>query len=127
MQNEELNMETWITEVMNTYGYFGILLLIALECGRYSLADSFHWLKLNFNSCRYGTYEFWGIFTVYYSGFLNLDSVLVYVGAAVGASWSTIVGYMNTYSNVVLLLLIVLFVLFIIFYMIKRAKPSHQK
>jgi membrane protein DedA with SNARE-associated domain len=29
------------------------------------------------------------------------NAVLIYVGAAVGASWETIVGYMDMYSNIV--------------------------
>lgn len=38
-------------------------------------------------------------------GSLIWNSVLVYIGAAVGASWETIVGYMDIYSNVVYVLL----------------------
>ncbi len=206
-------METWITEVMNTYGYFGILLLIALEnifppipseviltfggfmtttsnmsiigviifstigslVGAVALygigllidvnrlekiVDKWgHILRLTSKDIdkanawfhKFGVWAVFfgrlvplvrslisipagmahmnfGVFLLFTTvGSLIWNSVLVYVGAAVGASWSTIVGYMNTYSNVVLLLLIVLFVLFIIFYMIKRAKPYHQK
>ncbi len=206
-------METWITEVMNTYGYFGILLLIALEnifppipseviltfggfmtttsnmsiigviifstigslVGAVALygigllidvnrlekiVDKWgHILRLTSKDIdkanawfhKFGVWAVFfgrlvplvrslisipagmahmnfGVFLLFTTvGSLIWNSVLVYVGAAVGASWSTIVGYMNTYSNVALLLLIVLFVLFIIFYMIKRAKPYHQK
>lgn len=38
-------------------------------------------------------------------GSLIWNSVLVYIGAAVGASWETTVGYMDIYSNVVYVLL----------------------
>ncbi len=66
-----------------------------------------------------------GIFLFFTTvGSLIWNSVLVNVGAAVGASWSTIVGYMDTYSNVVLLLLVVFFVLFIILFLRNRVK-SH--
>lgn len=34
-------------------------------------------------------------------GSLIWNTGLVYIGAAVGASWGTVVGYMNVYSNVV--------------------------
>ncbi|MCM3747758.1 DedA family protein [Paenibacillus pasadenensis] len=40
-------------------------------------------------------------------GSLVWNTVLVYVGATVGASWETIVGYMDVYSNVVYVLLAV--------------------
>ena len=64
-----------------------------------------------------------GIFLLFTTiGSLIWNSVLVSVGAAVGASWSTIVGYMDTYSNVVLLVLVVIFVLFLILFMKSRMK-----
>lgn len=205
-------MENWITEVMNTYGYMGILLLIALEnifppipseviltFGGFMTTTSNmsiigvivvstigsvvgaivlygigllidvnrlgkivdrwgHILRLTSKDIRkvndwFNKFGVWavflgrlvplvrslisipagmahmnfGIFLLFTTvGSLIWNSILVSVGAAVGASWSTIVGYMDTYSNVVLLLLVVLFVLFIILFMKKRVKPHDQ-
>lgn len=58
-------------------------------------------------------------------GSLIWNSVLVIVGAKVGSSWSTIVRYMNTYSNIVLFLLTVMFV-FVIFLYYRKRKRSHD-
>ncbi len=58
-------------------------------------------------------------------GSLIWNSVLVSVGAAVGTSWSTIVGYMDTYSNITLLVLVVIFVLFIILFLKNRVKSNN--
>jgi membrane protein DedA with SNARE-associated domain len=205
-------MENWITEVMNTYGYIGILLLIALEnifppipseviltfggfmtttsnmsiigvivvstigsvIGAIALygigllidvnrlgkiVDKWGTIlrltskdinKVNVWFNKFGVWAVFlgrlvplvrslisipagmahmnfGIFLLFTTvGSLIWNSILVSVGAAVGASWSTIVGYMDTYSNVVLLLLVVLFVLFIILFMKNRVKPHDQ-
>src|SRR5699024_8960558 len=48
--------------------------------------------------------------------------VLVNIGAAVGESWETIVGYMDVYSNVVYAMLAFLFVLFVVLYARKRRR-----
>ena len=195
-------MENWITEVMNTYGYIGILLLIALEnifppipseviltFGGFmtttsnmsiigvivvstigsvvgaivlygigllidvnrleKIVDKWgHILRLTSKDIdkanawfhKFGVWAVFlgrlvplvrslisipagmahmnfGIFLLFTTvGSLIWNSVLVSVGAAVGASWSTIVGYMDTYSNIVLLLLVVFFVLFLFFF-----------
>ena len=67
-----------------------------------------------------------GIFLLFTTvGSLIWNSVLVSVGAAVGASWSTIVGYMDTYSNITLLVLVVIFVLFIILFLKNRVKSNN--
>ena len=50
------------------------------------------------------------------------NTILVSVGAVVGASWSDIVRYMDIYSSVVYLILGVLIVLFLMFYIKKRRK-----
>ncbi len=55
-------------------------------------------------------------------GSLIWNSVLVYLGATVGSNWSTIAGYMDTYSNVVVIILAVLFVLFVIWFIRNRRK-----
>jgi len=46
--------------------------------------------------------------------------VLVRIGAAVGESWETIVGYMDVYANVVYAVLALLFILFVVLYLRKR-------
>ena len=203
-------MENWITEIMNTYGYIGILLLIAVEnifppipseviltFGGFmttttnmsifgvivvstigsvvgaivlygiglllnvdrleKIVDKWgHILRLTPKDIqkanawfhRFGVWAVFlgrlvplvrslisipagmarmniGVFLLFTTvGSLIWNSVLVSVGAAVGASWSTIVGYMDTYSKVVLLLLVVFFVVFIILYIKKRMKQQ---
>lgn len=195
-------MENWIIEVMNTYGYIGILLLIALEnifppipseviltfggfitttsnmtiigvivfstigsvigaMALYGIGSLIDVKKLEKIVDKWGRilrltskdihranawfHKFggwavfigrliplirslisipagmahmnFGLFLLFTTiGSLIWNSVLVYVGATVGASWSTIVAYMNTYSNIVLLLLVVLSILFIIIF-----------
>lgn len=54
-------------------------------------------------------------------GSLIWNSVLVNVGAAAGASWDVIVGYMDVYSNFVYALLVILFIVFVIWWIRKRA------
>ncbi|HWI47871.1 MAG TPA: DedA family protein [Rummeliibacillus sp.] len=64
-----------------------------------------------------------GVFLLFTTiGSLIWNSILVNVGAAVGSSWSTIAGYMDTYSNVVVIILGVLFVLFVIWFIRSRKK-----
>ena len=64
-----------------------------------------------------------GVFLLFTTiGTLIWNTILVSVGAAVGASWSDIVGYMDIYSNVVYLILAVLIVLFLVFYFFKKRK-----
>ncbi|MFJ8065696.1 DedA family protein [Psychrobacillus sp. NPDC096426] len=204
-------MENWITEVMNVYGYLGILLLIALEnifppipseviltfggfmtttsnmsiigvivfstigsvvgaivlygigllvdvkrlekivnkWGRLLRLTSKDIHKANAWFNKFGVWAvFFGrlvplirslisipagmahmnfiVFLLFTTiGSLIWNSVLVIVGAKVGSSWSTIVRYMNTYSNIVLFLLTVMFV-FVIFLYYRKRKRSHD-
>lgn len=199
-------MENWITEVMNTYGYIGILLLIAVEnifppipseviltfggfmtttssmsiigvivfstigsvvgaialygigllvdvkrlekivnkWGRLLRLTSKDIHKANVWFNKFGVWAvFFGrlvplvrslisipagmahmnfiVFLLFTTiGSLIWNSVLVIVGAKVGSSWGTIVRYMNTYSNIVLILLIVMFVFVLSLYYRKR-------
>lgn len=56
-----------------------------------------------------------GIFLLFTAlGSLIWNSVLVYVGARVGSSWGEIVSYIDTYSNLVVLLLSFLILFFIV-------------
>ena len=69
-----------------------------------------------------------GVFLLFTTiGTLIWNTILVSVGAAVGASWSDIVGYMDIYSNVVYLILAVLIVLFLVFYIKKKGKAKLSK
>jgi membrane protein DedA with SNARE-associated domain len=201
-------MENWITEIMNTYGYIGIFLLIALEnifppipseviltFGGFmttttnlsvvgviivstigsvagaiilygiglllnvdrleKIVDKWgHILRITSKDIhkanawfqRFGVWAIFfgrlvplirslisipagmsrmhmGIFLLFTTiGTLIWNTLLVSVGAAVGASWSDIVGYMDIYSTVVYLILAVLIVLFSVFYIKKRRK-----
>jgi membrane protein DedA with SNARE-associated domain len=60
------------------------------------------------------------------AGSLIWNTALVYVGAAVGASWDTIVHYMDIYSNVVYLLLIIAAAVFIYWFVKKRIMKDSQ-
>lgn len=56
-----------------------------------------------------------GVFMLFTAlGSLIWNSVLVYVGARVGSSWGKIVSYIDTYSNLVVLLLSFLILFFIV-------------
>ncbi|WP_277585247.1 DedA family protein [Psychrobacillus antarcticus] len=57
-------------------------------------------------------------------GSLIWNTILVCVGAAVGASWNKIVGYMDIYSNVVYAILAVLIVVFIALYIKKKRSEN---
>ena len=48
--------------------------------------------------------------------------ILVNIGAAVGASWDTIVAYMDVYSNIVYAILAILFIALVILFIRKRFK-----
>lgn len=52
------------------------------------------------------------LFTV--AGTAIWNTILVNIGAAVGASWKSIVGYFDMYSDLVLIVLIILFVAFVV-------------
>ena len=203
-------MENWITEVMNTYGYIGIFLLIALEnifppipseviltfggfmttttnlsvfgviivstIGSVAGAIILYSIGLLLNVDRLerivdkwghilritpkdihkanAWFQRFGVWAIFFGrlvplirslisipagmsrmnmgvfllfttiGTLIWNTILVSVGAAVGASWSDIVGYMDIYSNVVYLILAVLIVLFLVFYIKKRKESA---
>ncbi|MGM9988316.1 MAG: DedA family protein [Bacillaceae bacterium] len=53
-------------------------------------------------------------------GTLTWNVVLINVGAAVGGSWETIVGYMDIYSNVAYIALAVLFMVFVVLFIRKK-------
>lgn len=56
-----------------------------------------------------------GVFLLFTAlGSLIWNSVLVYIGARVGSSWGEIVSYIDTYSNLVVLLLSFLILFFIV-------------
>ena len=64
-----------------------------------------------------------GVFLLFTTiGSLIWNSILVNVGAALGSSWSTVVGYMDTYSNIVVIILGALFLLFVFLYVRSRRK-----
>ncbi|MET3699417.1 membrane protein DedA with SNARE-associated domain [Bacillus oleivorans] len=68
--------------------------------------------------------NFW-IFLVFTTlGTLIWNILLVNIGAAVGASWETIVHYMDIYSNVVYVLLAILFIAVVVLYIRKRRVRS---
>ena len=201
-------MENWIIEVMNTYGYIGIFLLIALEnifppipseviltFGGFmttttnlsvfwviivstigSVAGAIilygigvllnvdrlerivdkwgHILRITSKDIKKADDWFhrFGVWTIFFGrlvplirslisipagmsrmnmgifllfttiGTLIWNTILVSVGAAVGASWSDIVGYMDIYSNVVYVILAVLIVLFLVVYIKYKRK-----
>lgn len=62
-----------------------------------------------------------GVFLVLTTlGTLIWNVVLVNIGAAVGGSWETIVGYMDIYSNIAYAVIALLFVVFVILFIRKR-------
>lgn len=62
-----------------------------------------------------------GIFLILTTvGTLIWNVVLVNIGAAVGDSWESIVGYMDIYSNFVYAILALLFIVFIVLFIRKR-------
>lgn len=206
-------MEQWITEIMNTYGYIGILLLIALEnlfppipsevvltfggfmttttsmsvvgvivfstlgsivgalilyfIGRMldvnrleKIVDRWgHILRLTPKDIQKANdwFQKYGIWAVFFGrlvpivrslisipagmahmnlvlflllttiGSLIWNTVLVSVGAAVGASWDRIVDIVDTYAHIVLVLLIVLFVIGVIWFFRTRLARKADK
>jgi len=206
-------MEQWITEIMNTYGYIGILLLIALEnlfppipsevvltfggfmttttsmhvvgvivfstlgsivgaiilyfIGRMldvnrleKIVDRWgHILRLTRNDIQKANdwFQKYGVWAVFFgrlvpivrslisipAGMANMNlaaflllttigsliwnTVLVSVGAAVGASWDRIVDTVDTYSHIVLILLIVLLVVGVIWFIRTRRNGKTDK
>lgn len=62
-----------------------------------------------------------GVFLVLTTlGTLIWNVVLINIGAAVGGSWETIVGYMDIYSNVTYVVLALVFIVFVVLFIRKR-------
>lgn len=66
--------------------------------------------------------KFWMFLLFTTAGTLIWNIILVNLGAAVGASWESIVGYMNVYSNIAYAIIAVLIIIAVIMYVKKRAK-----
>lgn len=66
--------------------------------------------------------NFWVFLALTTVGTFIWNVVLVNIGAAVGDSWETIVGYMDIYSNIVYALLAVLFIVLVWLFIKKRFK-----
>ncbi|MEK3907141.1 DedA family protein [Oceanobacillus sp. FSL W7-1309] len=66
--------------------------------------------------------NFWVFLALTTVGTFIWNVVLVNIGAAVGDSWETIVGYMDIYSNIVYAVLAVLFIVLMWFFIKKRFK-----
>jgi membrane protein DedA with SNARE-associated domain len=54
------------------------------------------------------------------AGTIIWNTILVYLGAAAGASWKRIVAYMDTFSTVVVVLLVITFAILGIIFIKKR-------
>lgn len=66
-----------------------------------------------------------GVFLLFTTiGTLIWNTILVNIGAAVGASWDDITGYMDVYSNIVYFILGILLAVFWIFYKKNKRKPQ---
>lgn len=59
-------------------------------------------------------------------GSLIWNTVLIYIGAAVGSSWGDIVGYMDVYSNIIYITLFLIFALFVFLFMKKRVLKKKE-
>lgn len=59
-------------------------------------------------------------------GSLIWNAVLIYVGAAVGASWGEIVGYMDVYSNIIYIALFLIFALCVFLFMKNRVLKKKE-
>ncbi|MCM3400124.1 DedA family protein [Oceanobacillus profundus] len=66
--------------------------------------------------------NFWVFLALTTVGTFIWNVVLVNIGAAVGDSWETIVGYMDIYSNIVYAVLAVLFIVLVWLFIKKRFK-----
>jgi membrane protein DedA with SNARE-associated domain len=60
------------------------------------------------------------------AGSLLWNTVLVYLGAAAGASWETIIGYMNTYSTITVVVLGSIAMIFCVFFYKKRFRRKNN-
>jgi len=65
-----------------------------------------------------------GLFLLFTTiGTLIWNTVLIYLGAAVGSQWETIVHYMDIYSNIAYVIIAIIGIAFIIWYIRKRKQP----
>lgn len=65
-----------------------------------------------------------GLFLLFTTiGTLIWNTVLIYLGAAVGSQWETIVHYMDIYSNIAYVIIAVIGIAVIIWYIRKRKQP----
>ncbi|CZR03025.1 DedA family protein [Trichococcus ilyis] len=65
-----------------------------------------------------------GLFLVFTTvGTVIWNTVLIYLGAAVGSQWETIVHYMDIYSNIAYVILGIIGIAVIIWYIRKRKQP----
>jgi len=65
-----------------------------------------------------------GLFLVFTTvGTVIWNTVLIYLGAAVGSQWETIVHYMDNYSNIAYVILGIIGIAVIIWYIRKRKQP----
>lgn len=65
-----------------------------------------------------------GIFLLFTTiGTLIWNTVLIYLGAAVGSQWETIVHYMDIYSNIAYVIIAIIGIAVIIWYIRKRKQP----
>lgn len=65
-----------------------------------------------------------GLFLLFTTiGTLIWNTVLIYLGAAVGSQWETIVHYMDIYSNIAYVIIAIIGIAVIIWYIRKRKQP----
>lgn len=69
-----------------------------------------------------------GLFMLFTTlGTVIWNTVLIYLGAAVGSQWETIVAYMDIYSNIAYALLAILLVAAVVWYIRKRKQTAKAK
>ena len=65
-----------------------------------------------------------GLFLMFTTvGTVIWNTVLIYLGAAVGSQWETIVHYMDIYSNIAYVIIAIIGIAVIIWYIRKRKQP----
>lgn len=66
--------------------------------------------------------NFWVFLLFTIAGTLIWNTILVNLGAALGSSWDTILGYMDIYSRVVYVLMALLLIVFVVLFIKKRVR-----
>ena len=61
------------------------------------------------------------------SGSLIWNTVLIIVGSIVGDKWETIVGYLDSFSNIILIILVIIFVVALYYWFVIRKKKQSKK